>query len=457
MFTLRLKSKRGLRKHIDNKHPWYYYFDEQPEVKREEIELNQPVVSKKASTSSKPYYSIENRIGFDYFLWLCSTCGGGKSYREAKQIAKRSMKFLMDSTGENDSDNPLSNQLIDCCLGSPAIILRFLNVLEREWKISSSASLNYVKSMADLMDYRKANGVCDINLRCFAMTEVYLRRAKENLRKRKQIDSTRNFDLETLIGRDSWATLEEMEEVIPFHIRKFKEIVQKCKDQSPLPCKQELTICTRFIATFLFLRVKCSRPITFQFLTLEMIKKSRNNDGFIDQTEFKTASKYLFDTLIISKDVFVILDAYVDFVRPMLKPSCDYLLVSTTGNQYQSLTNAMTILVYQAIRKYIHPTRYRQIVETSSGDRLSREEQEVILEDQKHSSKVAKVYYKKKQSRNIALQGKMWMEKMLGSARSIQQKKITNVFEGLTTLCSSQRTQLGSTTSTNLVRPHQLQ
>ena len=84
------------------------------------------------------------------------------------------------------------------------------------------------------------------------MTEVYLRRAKENLRKRKQIDSTRNFDLETLIGRDSWATLEEMEEVIPFHIRKFKEIVQKCKDQSPLPCKQELTFCTRSLLLFCF-------------------------------------------------------------------------------------------------------------------------------------------------------------------------------------------------------------
>ena len=250
--------------------------------------------------------------------------------------------------------------------------------------------MDLFKSLADLMDYRKANGVCDINLRCFAMTEVYLRRAKENFRKRKQIDSTRNFDLETLIGRDSWATLEEMEEVIPFYIRKFKEIVQKCKDQSPLPCKQELHFCTRFIATFLFLRVKYSRPMTFQFLTLEMIKKSRNIDGFIDQTEFKTASKYVFDTLIINKDVFVILDAYVDFVRPMLKPSCDYLLVSTKGNQYQSLTNAMTILVYQAIRKYIHPTRYHQIVETSSGYRLSREEQEVISEDQNTAPKLQK-------------------------------------------------------------------
>ena len=28
------KSNRGLRKHINNKHPWFYYFDDQPEVKR---------------------------------------------------------------------------------------------------------------------------------------------------------------------------------------------------------------------------------------------------------------------------------------------------------------------------------------------------------------------------------------------------------------------------------------
>ena len=70
----------------------------------------------------------------------------------------------------------------------------------------------------------------DNNLRCFAVTEVYLRRAKENLRKKKQLDSTRNFALETLIGRDSWATLEEMERVIPFHVGKFKEIVQKCRN-----------------------------------------------------------------------------------------------------------------------------------------------------------------------------------------------------------------------------------
>ena len=40
------------------------------------------------------------------------------------------------------------------------------------------------------------------------------------------------------------------------------------------------------------------------------------------------------------------------------------------------------MLVHEAIGKYIHPTRYRQIVETASAERLTREEQKTISEDQ---------------------------------------------------------------------------
>ena len=72
-----------------------------------------------------------------------------------------------------------------------------MTVLEEDWKVSSSGALNnYVKSISDLMDYRKSFGVNDNKLRCFTITEVYLRRAKENLRKKKRLDGTRNFDLE---------------------------------------------------------------------------------------------------------------------------------------------------------------------------------------------------------------------------------------------------------------------
>ena len=424
------KSKRGLRKHIDNKHPWYFYFDEQPEVKREEIEKIQPVPQKQ-NTRSKPHYSIEDGIGKNFYLWLSTTCGGGKNERESKQIAKRAMKFLMECTGENESDMPLNNELLDCCLGSPQIIIKFLTTIEKEWKMSFSTMIAYVKSITDLLDFRKSEGVTDNSLRCFTVIEVYLRRAKENLRKKKRLEYSRNFDLETLIARDSWASIEEMERVVPYHLNSFKSIIEKCKSQSPFPTKHELTFTTRFIATFLFLRVKCSRPMTFQYLTLDMINQAKENNGFVDQRQFKTAERYLFDTLIMTPDVLGILDLYIKYARPLFNPATDYLLVSTAGTQYQSLTTAMSMLVHQAIGKCINPTRYRQIVETESAEKLTRNEQEIISEDQKHTSTVAKVYYKKKQSHKVALEGKRCMEKLVGDARDQSNSEITKLLSEL--------------------------
>ena len=65
----------------------------------------------------------------------------------------------------------------------------------------------------------------------------------------------------------------------------------------------------------------------------------------------------------------------------------------------------MSKLVFDAIDKYIHPTRYRQIVETQSLNELTYEEQRILSEDKKHSSAVAKVHYQKRQSREVALKG----------------------------------------------------
>ena len=35
------KSNRGLRKHIDSRHDWYYYFDVQPTIKREDVQRDE--------------------------------------------------------------------------------------------------------------------------------------------------------------------------------------------------------------------------------------------------------------------------------------------------------------------------------------------------------------------------------------------------------------------------------
>ena len=108
---------------------------------------------------------------------------------------------------------------------------------------------------------------------------------------------------------------------------------------------------------------------------------------------------------------------YVEHVRPLLNPQNDYLLLTRNVTRYKKLGNAMCKLVYQAIGKYIHPTRYRQIIETESAKQLCLEDQKNISLDQKHSSQVARIYYQKNTSRRVAVDGQISMRKLLGGSR----------------------------------------
>ena len=97
-----------------------------------------------------------------------------------------------------------------------------------------------------------------------------------------------------------------------------------------------------------------------------MIATAKEKGGFIDQKAFKTAGKYGFDSLILTNANMQVLNGYISYVRPLLKPRCDNVLVNRNGNQHGKLGEIRSKLVFDAIGKYIHPTRYRQIVETQS-------------------------------------------------------------------------------------------
>ena len=142
---------------------------------------------------------------------------------------------------------------------------------------------------------------------------------------------------------------------------------------------QSLTFETRFMAVFLFLPVKRARLMTFQHLTVSMFENSKANNGFIDQKEFSTNLSYTFDSLVSDALPARVTALYVEHVRPLLNPQNDYLLLTGNGTQYKKLGNAMCKLVYQAIGKNIHPTRYRQIIETESAKKLSLEDQKILV------------------------------------------------------------------------------
>ena len=59
------KSKRGCRKHMDQKHSWYYYFDHEPFDSSNALKKvhHKPVASKKrADTAKKPRFAIDHGV-----------------------------------------------------------------------------------------------------------------------------------------------------------------------------------------------------------------------------------------------------------------------------------------------------------------------------------------------------------------------------------------------------------
>ena len=114
---------------------------------------------------------------------------------------------------------------------------------------------------------------------------------------------------------------------------------------------------------------------------------------------------YGFDSIVLDNISMKVIGNYIEFVRPLLQPNCGFILVNRNGTQFGKLTDLLSKLVYDAIGKYIHPTRYRQIVQTESTAILRLDEQQWVSEDQKHSPKIENTHYQKKRSRDIAVKG----------------------------------------------------
>ena len=148
-------------------------------------------------------------------------------------------------------------------------------------------------------------------------------------------------------------------------------LLKSCKEKLGAGLPIDLSFATKFLAVYLFIKVKGSRPMTYQYLTVEMVYKVKTNGGFIDQKMFKMVGKLGFDSLYLAETSMQLLDGYINHNRPLLRPTCDFVLVTRNGEQHNKLGELMSKLLFDATGKYVHSTRYRQIVETTSCRQLS--------------------------------------------------------------------------------------
>ena len=409
-------SQRGCRKHVNNIHGWYFYFDSKPneqEVFPEDAtRLASFTLPSRTRTVAMPSFKITTVFGRRFCKWLQGDGGGGKSALQSKQLCVRTLKFFKYCCEESDENSELVDNVVDFCLGSVNLLNDFLDWLKFDWTMGFSGCIGYVNALTHALDFRRSFSPADNVLKTFMVSEIYLVRVRKCLSKRMKLQWTKVLDIDMYISNGCWATLDDLQKVIPYHQSRFDDVLAQCKIEGGACAQHDLSFATAFITALLFLKVKATRPMTFQFLTIEMIDKV-SNDGFIDQAIFKTSNVYGFDSLHFEPSLLKSIKDYIDFIRPRLNPQCSYLLITSTGKQNTKLSTMMGRMTFLAIGKYINPTRYRQIIETESAEKLTIEEQQILSEDQKHSSIVAKVHYKKLRSRDVTVKAKSFLQKMI--------------------------------------------
>ena len=168
--------------------------------------------------------------------------------------ALKFIKFCCDENGEGEEDVLRTPNLIDYALGCPELLTKFVDSLKDKWGIAQSGQVCYVASISDLLDFRKFNRPRASVLRNFAVTKVYVKSARKYLAKDMRSNWTSELDIETIESRRSWATLSEVQSVIPFHIERYESVLQNC-----MTCPSSVTFTTRFVAAYHFLNRKLSK------------------------------------------------------------------------------------------------------------------------------------------------------------------------------------------------------
>ena len=84
-----------------------------------------------------------------------------------------------------------------------------------------------------------------------------------------------DLNVETLEARGHWATMEELLEVVSFHLPRYERTVEMCQNDPGQVKPSDLTFETKFLTTYLFIKVKGSCPMTYQYLTVDIVSAAK--------------------------------------------------------------------------------------------------------------------------------------------------------------------------------------
>ena len=157
--------------------------------------------------------------------------------------------------------------VVDYCLGSFNMLSDFVEYLQIKWKIGYSGIIGYINALVHLLDF----------WRTFSNSFF------ENIAIKMKLQWSEVLSIDYLNSINCWATLADLQKLIPFHANRYKQFILNSATPSSCLAPHDLS----FATSFFVLMVKASRPMTYKHLTVEMIKSIGENHIDSKQSCFK--------------------------------------------------------------------------------------------------------------------------------------------------------------------------
>ena len=100
------------------------------------------------------------------------------------------------------------------------------------WKVGHSGVIGYMNALSHLLDYCRTFPNSKSTVDTFVASEVYLSRVKRFLSKKMKIEWNSILTIEYLESLNCWATLKDMNAVVPYHAQKYSQIIYNASTDS---------------------------------------------------------------------------------------------------------------------------------------------------------------------------------------------------------------------------------
>ena len=97
-------------------------------------------------TNKKRLFDITCFLSKEFDKWLVGSGGGFKTKKQAKQVIRKSFKYLKFCF-EDEEEEELSWDIVDFCLSSPSFVFKFVDAMQSEWKLGHAGRLGYLDAI----------------------------------------------------------------------------------------------------------------------------------------------------------------------------------------------------------------------------------------------------------------------------------------------------------------------